>query len=84
MSTHSVRRFDCCSAQPDKPESPATAEDVYEVEAILGKRRGSTTEYKIRWRGYPDEAVCIRSMLFKPSPLLIPAYLARYRSGGIL
>eukprot|EP01017_Pseudomicrothorax_dubius_P013336 TRINITY_DN1582_c0_g1_i1.p1 TRINITY_DN1582_c0_g1~~TRINITY_DN1582_c0_g1_i1.p1 ORF type:complete len:249 (+),score=49.06 TRINITY_DN1582_c0_g1_i1:100-747(+) len=36
-------------------EGETSAEDIYEVESILGKRRrGGKTEYLIRWKGYSD------------------------------
>jgi hypothetical protein len=35
---------------------PAASEPTYEVEAVIGKRRrGSNTQYKLRWRGWPVE-----------------------------
>ncbi|SOV09781.1 uncharacterized protein UDID_19464 [Ustilago sp. UG-2017a] len=44
------------SEQPVVPSLPY--EDLeFEVEALIGKRtRNKTTEYKVLWRGYPEEA----------------------------
>lgn len=44
------------SEQPVVPSLPY--EDLeFEVEALIGKRtRNRTTEYKVLWRGYPEEA----------------------------